>query len=132
MPKHAYHILRVGMAITFLWIGLLIFQNPEAWGGYIQPWMQDLIPIGVAEFMIGVAIFDLVVGFFLLIDTFTWAFALLGALHLVGVLTVSGISPVTVRDIAILAGCISLFFDAPNPILPMSAKKHIVKKPPKA
>jgi uncharacterized membrane protein YkgB len=35
MKKTSYHILRVGVAITFLWIGVLIFKQPEAWGGDI-------------------------------------------------------------------------------------------------
>jgi hypothetical protein len=33
MIKTSFHILRVGLAITFLWIGVLIFKNPESWGG---------------------------------------------------------------------------------------------------
>jgi len=45
MKKTSFHFLRVGLAITFLWIGILIFKNPEAWGGYLEPWAVGLLPI---------------------------------------------------------------------------------------
>ena len=35
MNRTSFHILRVGLAVTFLWIGILILKNPEAWGGYL-------------------------------------------------------------------------------------------------
>lgn len=109
MTKTSFHILRVGTAITFLWIGILILKNPDAWGGFIQPWAMKLLPASVHDMMVGTAYLDLIIGFFLLIDTFVWVAAFLGAGHMLVVLTVSGINDVTVRDIAILAGCIAIF-----------------------
>lgn len=112
MHKPSFHILRVGMAITFLWIGILIFKQPEAWGGYLQPWALDLLPVPISQAMIGTAVLDIVIGFLLLIDTYVWAAALVGAIHIIIVLTVSGITDITVRDIAILAGEIALMVDS--------------------
>lgn len=112
MKKASYHILRVGVAITFLWIGILILKVPEAWGGYLQPWAVGLLPISIEQAMVGTAILDIVIGFFLLIDSFVWFAALVGALHLLLVLTVSGITDITVRDIAILAAAIALMIDS--------------------
>jgi uncharacterized membrane protein YphA (DoxX/SURF4 family) len=112
MSKASFHILRVGTAITFLWIGILILKNPDAWGGFIQPWAEKLLPMPIHEMMIGTAYLDLAIGFFLLIDTFVWLAAFVGAGHMLIVLAVSGINDVTVRDIAILAGTIALFADS--------------------
>jgi len=112
MKSSSFHILRVGLAITFLWIGILIFKTPEAWGGYLQPWAAGLLPIPIKTAMIGTAIFDIVVGIFLLIDYFTWAAALLAVFHLAIVLTVSGIDAVTVRDIGLLAAALALAIHA--------------------
>ena len=112
MKKISFHILRVGLAITFLWIGLLILREPEVWGGYIAPWALDLMPIPIREAMIGTGIFDVAVGIFLLIDFWVWLVALVGAGHLVIVLVVSGINEGTVRDIAILAGAFALVVDS--------------------
>lgn len=108
MKTSAFHILRVGLAITFLWIGILIFREPEIWGFYLQPWAANLLPLPLKEAMIGTAILDIVIGFFLLIDVLTWLVAIIGAFHLVIVLTVSGLNAITVRDIGLLAAMIAL------------------------
>jgi uncharacterized membrane protein YphA (DoxX/SURF4 family) len=109
MKTAPYHILRVGMAITFIWIGILIFSAPEAWGSVIQPWAADLLPVPLREAMIGTAILDIAVGVLLLVDILTWLAALFGAIHLVIVLAAVGINTFTVRDIGLLAGAIALF-----------------------
>lgn len=108
MKPSSYHVLRVGVAITFLWIGVLIFRNPEAWGGYLKPWAAGLLPLPLKQAMLSTAILDILIGFLLLIDILSWLAALVGAIHLIIVLTVSGINAITVRDIGLLAGCVSL------------------------
>jgi len=115
MTKTSFHVLRVGLAITFLWIGVLIFKNPESWGGYLQPWAAGLLPIPLTQAMIGTAILDIVIGFFLLIDVLTWLAALLGAVHLIIVLAVSGITDITVRDIGLLTAALALMIDSLPP-----------------
>lgn len=112
MDKSAFHILRVGTAITFLWIGVLIFQDPQAWGSYVAPWVVDLLPMSVKDVMISTAILDIAIGFLLLIDSFVFLAALVGAAHLFIVLIVSGINEGTVRDIAIVAATIALAVDS--------------------
>ena len=112
MSKTSFHILRVGLAITFLWIGILIFKQPEAWGGYLQPWAAGLLPVPIGEAMIGTAILDIAIGVLLLFDSFVWLAALIGAVHLVSVLIVSGITDITVRDMGILAATIALMADS--------------------
>lgn len=112
MNKTSFHILRVGLAITFLWIGVLILKQPEAWGGYLSPWAARLLPIPIEQAMMGTAVFDIVVGIFLLIDSFVWLAALMGAIHLIIVLAVSGITDITVRDIGILAATLALMADS--------------------
>lgn len=112
MTKAGFHILRVGLGITFLWIGVLIFKQPEAWGGYLKPWAAGLLPVPLSQAMIGTAILDIVIGFLFLVDTLTWLASLLATIHLIIVLTVSGITDITVRDIAILAGAIAVLLDS--------------------
>lgn len=124
MKISAFHILRVGMAITFLWIGILIFREPEAWGGLLQPWVANLLPIPLKEAMIGTALLDVSIGTFLLIDVLTWLATLLGAFHLVIVLTVSGINAVTVRDIGLLTALLALMVTAWPDKFNFWKKKH--------
>ena|SRR3989338_8890566 len=122
MKKSSFHILRVGLAITFLWIGILIFKNPEAWGGYLEPWAVGLLPVPLNEAMIGTAILDIAIGALLLADIFTWLAAFIGAIHLVIVLAVSGITDITVRDIGLLAGLIAIIADS----LPQAIRNKII------
>ena len=112
MKKTSFHILRVGLGITFVWVGVLIFKEPQAWGGYLQPWAAGLLPIPLEQAMMGTAILDIVIGALFLIDCFTWLAALVGAIHLIIVLTVSGITDITVRDIGLLAGTVALAVDS--------------------
>ena len=112
MQKTSFHILRVGLAITFLWIGVLILKEPEAWGGYLQPWAAGLLPVPIAQAMIGTAFLDIAIGVLLLFDLLVWLVALVGAIHLMIILVVSGITDITVRDIGILAAAAALVADS--------------------
>ena len=123
MNKISFHILRIGLAVTFLWIGFLIIRNPEAWGGYLKPWAAGLLPIPLAQAMIGTAILDIAIGALLLADIFTWLAAFVGAIHLGIVLTVSGITDITVRDIGLLAGLIAVIADS----IPQAIHDKIVR-----
>lgn len=127
MNKTAFHFLRVGLAITFLWIGVLIFKNPESWSGYLQPWVVALLPVPLEQAMIGTAILDIVIGALLILDIFTWLAALIGSLHLIIVMTVSGITDITVRDIGLLVGTIALMIDS-FPQLVLNKLNKIINK----
>ena len=112
MNKTSFHILRVGLAITFLWIGVLIFKQPEAWGGYLMPWAAGLLPIPIEQAMMGTAVLDIVIGVLLLFDYFVWLAAIAGTIHLIIVLAVSGITDITVRDIGILTATVALMAES--------------------
>lgn len=122
MSNAAFHVLRVGTAITFLWIGVLILRFPEAWGGMLQPWAAGLLPVPLREAMIGTAVLDLVIGLALLVDRFTWLAALAGFVHLIVVIATVGIDVVTVRDIGLAAATLALVFNSwPKKWLPTGA-----------
>ena len=108
MKSSSFHILRVGIGITFLWVGVLIFRDPQAWGTLLQPWAAGLIGSSLEQAMISAAILDLAVGGLLLINVFVWPAAILGAFHLAIVLTTVGINAITFRDIGLLAGTLAL------------------------
>ncbi|EKD32885.1 MAG: hypothetical protein ACD_76C00122G0001 [uncultured bacterium] len=112
MHRTSFHILRIGLAITFIWIGILILKQPEAWGGYLHPWGVSLLPVPVVKIMIATAILDIVIGALLLFNLFLFFAAIIGAFHIVVVLITSGITDVTVRDIAILSATIAIALDS--------------------
>lgn len=116
-----YHILRVGMGITFLWIGVLILSDPISWLGFLPPWMIEMIPVDLTLFMQAVGILDLVLGFLMLTDKWMWQVNLVASLHLLGIL-VAGIDAITVRDIGLLGGTIALMWAD----LPEKHKKKVM------
>ena len=107
-----YHILRFGLAITFLWIGILILQNPEGWSAYIKPWAAELIPVPLKQAMISTAILDIAIGAFLLTNILTGFAALVASLHLAIILVVSGINAITVRDVGLFASALALLMSS--------------------
>jgi len=112
MSKTSFNLLRAGLAITFIWIGVMILKSPESFGGYLQPWAVKLLPVSLAKAMIGTAWLDIVIGILFLFRKFVWLGALLGALHLAAVLTASGITDITVRDIGLLSAAAAVFLES--------------------
>jgi len=103
-----FYILRIGLAITFLWIGVLILQDPTGWGAYIQPWAVSLLPVSVEAVMYGAGILDLLLGVLLLAGVLTWLGAVVGVVHLAIILIVSGVNAITVRDIGLIGALLAL------------------------
>lgn len=108
LTSSTYHIVRVGMGITFLWIGILILRDPAGWGGFLQPWALKLLIMPVEQVMMATAVLDMLVGLLLLIDTWTFMASFIASIHLVVILITTGINEVTVRDIGLLGGTIAL------------------------
>lgn len=108
MNKLALTILRIALGITFLWIGILIVQDPQAWGDYIQSWAAKLLPLPIKEMMMGTGVLDIVIGFLLVTNILTWLAAGIGAIHLVIVLITSGMNAITVRDIGLLGASVAV------------------------
>ncbi|OGZ65721.1 MAG: hypothetical protein A3D34_03440 [Candidatus Staskawiczbacteria bacterium RIFCSPHIGHO2_02_FULL_33_16] len=99
------------MSITFIWIGILILKDPQAWGGYVQPWVVKMLPVSVEQALLSTAILDILIGILFLIDWFSWVAGIVATLHLAVVLTVSGITDITVRDIGLLAATIVIMLE---------------------
>lgn len=119
MGRVALHIVRLGLGITFLVIGVMIVRNPDAWGLLVKPWVLRYLPVPLHNMMVQTGWLDIIIGAFLLINVFTWLAALLAALHLLTVLVATGINSVTIRDIGLLAAVIAIFISS----LPVFLKK---------
>lgn len=112
MKELSFLILRIGIGITFIWIGILILTYPAGWAGFLPPWTSNLLPFDQNALLVITAIFDISIGILLLVNYFTWLASLLGSVHLAGILIISGIDAVTVRDIGLLAGTLALFINS--------------------
>ena len=111
MRRTAYHILRLGLGVTFLYIGAQIWRAPEAWGGFIQPWALDIMPGSLVAIMKQSAVLDIIIGIWMIIGWRVWIPALLGTIHLgiVLITTTGGWWNIIERDIGLFAATLALF-----------------------
>lgn len=112
ITPNGYHILRIGMGITFLWIGVLIWKDPMGWGGFLQPWALKLLIMPVKQVMMITAVSDIILGILLLANAWTFLASFIASVHLLIILITSGINEVTIRDIGLLGGTIALAMSA--------------------
>ena len=108
MSKTSLFILRQGLGITFLAIGILIWRDPELWGSFMQPWAKDLLISSVENTMKATAVIDMLVGLALILGVRTWIAAGFAAIHLAGVIVTVGFNDITVRDFGLLAASAAL------------------------
>lgn len=106
--KTAYHLLRVTLGITFIWVSVMIFQEPVFWSGFIDPWAASLMPLSLETMMKITAGLDLIIGLLLIADKWTWIVSLIASLHLLAILIGSGIDTITVRDIGLFGATAAL------------------------
>lgn len=102
-------ILRIGLGITFVLSGILILKDEDKWTHMLPEWFVKYIP-SARSFMIITAWSDLILGAWLLSGYFTGIAASLAALHLIGVLIVSGKDEFheVYRDIGLLFASVAL------------------------
>lgn len=111
MNALSVHILRIGLGVTFVWIGVLIFNAPETFAGYIRPWAMDILPVSIRQTMRATGVLDVVIGVAFLIGIRMRLTAFVASIHLLVILIVSGITDITVRDIGLLSGTVALFLN---------------------
>jgi hypothetical protein len=104
----SFLFLRVGLGLTFLWIGINIFRNPDIWIGYVPANPGFGLTREIA-LMIGGA-FDITLGAILLLRMWTKVAGWLVAAHMVAIIAVHGIDPVLIRDVGLLGAGLSLAF----------------------
>lgn len=110
-------LLRVGLGITFLWIGVLIVRDPASWAGLIPAWMSPVAPDATAA-MFQSGVLDIAIGLLLILGLWTWLAAILAFLHLIVVLaSVLSVQAwdIAARDVGLLFASAALFLEAKKP-----------------
>lgn len=102
-------VLRIGLAISFALTGFLILKDDDNWTHMLPDWFSMRIP-SARLFMTVTAWTDLVLSIWIFSGFFTGIAALVAALHLLGVLIVSGKKEFheVYRDIGLLFAAASL------------------------
>lgn len=102
----SYLLLRVGLGITFLWIGIDMVRHPDSWIGFLP----GSIPASLSResALIVIAVTDMATGCLLLLNKLPRLTALAAAGHLAGIIVVNGIDGVLIRDVSLLGSALAL------------------------
>jgi len=115
MRISARFVLRIGLAIAFAWVGIMILRQSSVWLSLLQPWARHLVRPSMRIPLQTVAVLDIAVAVGLLFDFSMWIASLLGSVLLLGTLVLTGITDVTVNYVGVLGATIAAFVDADRP-----------------
>ena len=107
MNKKSYWIIRIGLAVVFIWFGIDKLIAPINWFGYV-PSFIDALPISIRDFVLINGLFEIILGLMLLWPRSVRIAADIIAAFLVAVLVFQGFNEVTIRDLGLIAMALSL------------------------
>ena len=112
--KTSHLLLRLGLALVFLWFGIDKFIHPDYWiNAWLPLWLQNVLSrfnIGNLNFVYANGIFEVVLGLGFVFNIFVKLFALLAVLFLLVVILSFGLNEVTVRDAGLIGTALALLF----------------------
>lgn len=100
-------IVRIGLALVFLWFGYTQLQNPEVWVGFLPLWILAA-PVTPTTLIMFNGMFEIVFGVALLGGIYVRVVALLLALHLFGIAYAAG-GDIGVRDFGLAMATFGVF-----------------------
>ena len=115
MKKYAPTVLRIGIALVFMWFGFQQFTNPEAWISYLPKFVTHITPLDGYQIILLDGVFELVFASALLLGYYTRFTALILALHLLDITFIVGFDAVGVRDFGLSLATIAIFMFGSSP-----------------
>lgn len=112
MTQHEWgvFILRIGLAILFLWFGFSQLLDGLTWVGWVPEWAVNLLHIPPAMIVLLNGAFEVVAGSLLALNILTrWA-ALALALHLFVLVVEIGANEIGLRDFGLMMATFALVF----------------------
>ncbi len=106
----AFFILRVGLALTFVYAGVDFLRQPEAWVGWLPEWLKRLSPLKDEPLLYTIGVAHILLSAFLFISKYARVASTLLVLYLLGILLTSSPASwiIVFRDIGLLAAAIAL------------------------
>lgn len=101
-------VLRIGIALVFLWFGIAQAANVSRWVGWVPAWITDLGVSGESV-IVANAVFEILGAALLILGLGTRLVAGILTLHMSFLVATVGLTAVGVRDFAILVGALSVF-----------------------
>lgn len=115
MSKHeiAYHILRIGLALLFLWFGFSQLFDGLSWVAWVPDWASELLHIPPAMIVLLNGLLEVVLGALLAMNLCVRIVAAILAAHLALITLEIGMTAIGVRDFGLTIATLALAFLAP-------------------
>ena len=112
--KYAPVIIRLGLAIVFLWFGFSQLFDQTMWLSLIPSSLVIATGISAKTFVILNGIFEVVMASMLALGIRIRIVAALLFLHLIVIIGDVGINPIGVRDVGLTLGLLAIVFHGPD------------------
>ena len=109
LKKYAAPVLRLGLAIVFLWFGFTQLFDQSAWLSLIPTGLITITGISAKAFVIFNGIFEVFMASLLILGIRIRIVSALLLLHLIIIIIDIGINPVGLRDIGLAFALLSIF-----------------------
>lgn len=114
LAPYAPIVLRVSLALLFLWFSVQQFLHPRVWEGFVPDSVVAISHLSAGTLVFINGVFELIFGTILLIGFWTrWA-ALFLALHLFDIAYTIGYDSLAMRDLGLAVATLSIFFSGPD------------------
>ncbi len=107
---YAPAILRIGMALVFLWFSINQFFFTNDFIGFVPEILVSSFGVSPAMFVIGNAILEFIFGAFLILGIHVRTSAFILSLHLFGIAFSLGYNSTMIRDLGLAIATVAVFF----------------------
>jgi len=112
LKEYGPAILRIAMALVFLWFAINQFIAPNDWTGYLPGFLASTA--NPVIFVYANAVFELIFAGLLIAGVFTRLAALLLGLHLIGISVAPGYNAIAIRDYGLALATLSIVLTGPD------------------
>ncbi|MBI2662001.1 DoxX family membrane protein [Candidatus Woesearchaeota archaeon] len=105
-------LLRISVALVFVWFGVSQIYTPYNWIGFIPPFISSLISAQTVVMINGSL--EIILGLMMIFGIYLRFAALVLGVHVIGIALSLGYTAVTVRDLGLGFASISVFFIGPD------------------
>jgi uncharacterized membrane protein YphA (DoxX/SURF4 family) len=106
--KYAPVVLRLGLALVFLWFGISQLRDADAWTGFVPAWVPALSGLGAETIVTLNGWFEVVAGAFLALGFWVRPVAALLFLHLAAIVVNLGPTELGVRDFGLACATLAV------------------------